>query len=151
MRTNLGAEWISPQVRVKRPLRGGEGDFFSGIKNPHKRSVFQTILKREVPRGDFGEDFEDSRAKPRMGRRDIQAHRMDESESEYDQAVLAAFTERQSKFEKEHKPWEIVKDPLFRDQWHIHGNHYRRFSFESNYREESMPTFHLNLAPVNLD
>ena len=148
IKTELGANWISPQVRMKRPLRNGgyENDLFLDIQNEHKKNAFKSILKKVVPRAPFDQEFEDTRKKRRMGRREMHAYDMETSE--HDKNFLAFFNQQEKRFKQEQKPWEFVKDPLFRHQWHIHGNRYRRYSFESDDKWKSMPTFHLNLAPA---
>jgi len=144
MQEELGAEWISPQRRMKRPLRY----MFENIKSEHKRNVFKTLLKRELPRMDFGEEFERTRTTRRVGRRNVQDYDMHESDSAFDTALYQSLQQKELRYKQENKPWEIVHDPLFRDQWHIHGNQYRSYSFESHDRANSMPAFHMNVGPV---
>lgn len=153
MKNKFGANWISPQIKMKRPLRSEVSDLFSSVKDNHKKNVFKSILKRSFPKAHFLENDEDigfNKREEAMGRRNIENYQyyIHNAKTEYERRMFTNFQTRKKKFDIDQKPWEIVKDPLFSDQWHIHGNKYRRFSFESSYKEEASPTFNLNIGPV---
>jgi hypothetical protein len=134
LKTHLSTDWISVQIPQHRPNRGNfdfiEHDNSEGIKE----RAFQSILERSVPKA-FPSSSSSSSHK-----------RFERDEGE--DTVWNKLMARRRQHDKEQKPWEIVTDPLFYAQWHIHGNTYDRFQYSTFDSSDRPEVFHLNLAPV---
>jgi hypothetical protein len=132
LKTHLSTDWISVQVPQHRPNRGTFDFIDHDNSKKVKERAFRSIIEQSV-----GKDFMSYSS----------FHKRFEDEDEED-TVWNKLVTLMNTHNTEQKPWDIVTDPLFYAQWHIHGNTYDRFKFSTLKSLKNKEVFHLNLAPV---